>query len=55
VLAPFVEHADDPLAQTRFLVLTLGLTAFLTFAYALLYNVAHLGLDLEPSRRRAAR
>jgi uncharacterized membrane protein len=54
VLAPFVEHAGDPLAQTRFLALTLALTVFLSFAYALLYNVAHLGLELEPARRRAA-
>jgi hypothetical protein len=54
VLAPFAEHVDDPLAQTRFLALTLVLTGFLSFAYLLLYAIANLGLELEP-RRRAAR
>ncbi|HEY7731069.1 MAG TPA: DUF1361 domain-containing protein [Gaiellaceae bacterium] len=55
VLAPFAEHVDDPLAQTRFLALTLVLTGFLSFAYLLLYAIANLGLELEPRRRSAAR
>jgi uncharacterized membrane protein len=51
VLGPVLERLGDPLSYPRFVGGTVVLTAFLVLAYALLYNVAHLGLSLEPRRR----
>jgi uncharacterized membrane protein len=52
VLRPFLARLDDPLPDLRFVSVTIVLTGFLMMAYALVYNVARLGLELEPRRRR---
>ena len=42
----------DPLGSERFLAVTVLFTGFLALSYFLLYAVAHVGLALEPARRR---
>jgi uncharacterized membrane protein len=52
VLRPFFDRLDDPFSHPRFVAVTIILTAFLMLTYVLLYNLAHLGLALEPRRPR---
>lgn len=42
----------DPLASERFLAVTFLFTGFLALSYFMLYSIAHVGLALEPARRR---
>jgi uncharacterized membrane protein len=51
VLEPLVSHADDPFAHPRFVVVTVVFTGFLMLSYVFLYNLAQLGLALQPRRR----
>jgi uncharacterized membrane protein len=51
LLGPAAGFLADPLGAPRFLAGTVLFSAFLGLAYALLYNVVHLSLTLEPRRR----
>jgi uncharacterized membrane protein len=42
----------DPLGAGRFLAVTFVFTGFLALSYFMLYSIAHVGLALEPVRRR---